>query len=140
MKIESDANSFGFVFELVKESANSVMKRPEANKSDLERSDTEDRAIYTKTEKRKQLKSFSDENSYIKDSDIDMKTTSMRNTLVLSGLPADRGEDTDVVLQDFLQKKNLDRLRANLLFGPSNGKTVNSVTLRVIIYIVINNN
>lgn len=41
MKIESDANSFGFVFELVKESANSVMKRPEANKSDLERSDTE---------------------------------------------------------------------------------------------------
>lgn len=105
MKIESDANSFGFVFELVKESANSVMKRPEANKSDLERSDTEHRAIYTKTEKRKQLKSFSDENSYIKDSDIDMKTTSMRNTLVLSGSPADRGEDTDVVLQDFLQKK-----------------------------------
>lgn len=51
------------------------------------------------------MRIMEDANEKLQNSVTDLKARSMRDNLVFSWIPEQRGEDTEALLQDFLQKK-----------------------------------
>ncbi|XP_062594817.1 uncharacterized protein LOC134256179 [Saccostrea cucullata] len=101
--LESNVSSLGLVFDSVKDTAEAAKKQAESNKNDIKRAGHEYRAAQSQTERDIQL--LNKENAEIRDSIIDLKARSMRDNLVFSGIPEQKGEDTEEVLQLFLRKK-----------------------------------
>lgn len=53
----------------------------------------------------KELREVKEVNESIKESLTDLKARSMRDNLIFTGIPEERWEDTEALLQDFLQKR-----------------------------------
>ncbi|XP_048759528.2 uncharacterized protein LOC125669122 [Ostrea edulis] len=96
-------NSLGTVFDSVKESVESNKSSVSDCKKNIQQCTqaqkiTEDRVTA-------ELRTVREENDKLQNSVIDLKARSMRDNLVFSGIPEDKSEDTEEVLQEFLQRK-----------------------------------
>ncbi|XP_062568339.1 uncharacterized protein LOC134230520 [Saccostrea cucullata] len=101
--LESNVSSLGQVFDSVKDTAEAAKKQADSNKNEIKRVGCEQIAAQRQTERDLQL--INKENAEIRDSIVDLKTRSMRDNLMFSGIPEQKGEDTEGVLQLFLRKK-----------------------------------
>ena len=101
--LETNMKSLGNVFDSVKESVESNKNLMSGCKKTIQQ--------YTQAQKITEdkvtadLKSFREENEKLQSSVIDLKARYMRDNLVFSCIPEDKREDTEEVLQNFLQRK-----------------------------------
>jgi hypothetical protein len=96
---ENNATSLSNVFDSVRETS-------ELNKSAVISNNKQtEQCVKDLKSLEKELVSIRDSNDNLQSCVVDLKTRSMRDNLIFSGLPEDRHEDTEQILQSFIQKK-----------------------------------
>ncbi|XP_062602247.1 uncharacterized protein LOC134263905 [Saccostrea cucullata] len=98
-KLESNMKSLGNLFDSVNEETKSNRNMIICNKNNIEQCKTDQKLVNL------ELQALREKNSNLQDSVVDLKARSMRDNLVFSGIPERAWEDTEQVLQDFLQRK-----------------------------------
>ena len=96
-------NSLGNVFESVKESVYSIKRNISDCQKTAQRCTQAKRIIEDKMTA--ELRIVWEESDKLQSSVTDLKARSMRDNLVFAGIHEDNREDTEVVLQEFLQLK-----------------------------------
>lgn len=106
VKVKKDMTDFdrnmtalGDVFDNVKESTERNTKLMTDNKT------LTDKCIQSQRIMERDLVSIKEANESLQNSVTDLKARSMRDNLIFSGIPEERHEDTEAVLQEFIQKK-----------------------------------
>lgn len=101
--LESNVKDLGNVFDSVKEEAQSSKKIANSNKHEILKTTTAQKNLEDKVNK--ELREMREASESIKESLTDLKARSMRDNLIFTGIPEERWENTEAVLQDLLQKK-----------------------------------
>lgn len=101
--LETNVSSLGEVFDSVKETAEANRTVINNNRKSLEQYRQEQQL--SENIMADKMKRMEDANEKLQNSVTDLKARSMRDNLVFSGIPEQRGEDTEALLQDSLQKK-----------------------------------
>lgn len=101
--LETNMNSLGNVFDSVKETVDSNKR----NITDCQKITQQcTQAQRTAEDKMTaELRTVREESERLQSSVTDLKARSMRENLVFAGIPEDNREDTEAVLQEFLQRK-----------------------------------
>ncbi|XP_062609377.1 uncharacterized protein LOC134271145 [Saccostrea cucullata] len=96
---DTDMKALGNVFDSVKDAT-------EANKNQIvSNMKATEQCLRTQKQTENVLKAVNDANEALQNSVTDLKMRSMRDNLIFSGIPERRFEDTEAVLQDFIQRK-----------------------------------
>jgi hypothetical protein len=101
--LESNVSALGNVFDSIREVSENNKSLASSNKKEILKAVMGQRRLEEKVEN--ELKAVNEVSDNVKESLTDLKARSMRDNLIFSGFPEERWEDTEAILQSFLQKK-----------------------------------
>lgn len=101
--LESNMRSLGNIFDSVKATADSNTVAIAENRKNIDKCAQLQKT--TDPNVRKELFEMREVNSNLQESIIDLKSRSMRDNLVFSGIHEERGENTEEILQEFIKRK-----------------------------------
>nr|XP_022331758.1 uncharacterized protein LOC111129597 [Crassostrea virginica] len=101
-QLEINVSSLGNVFDSVKDVVDTNKKEVEKIKKSVEQCSINQRATEAFAS---DLQKMKDASALMEESVIDLKARSMRDNLVFTGIPEERDEDTEALIQNLIQRK-----------------------------------